>query len=95
MTRVLIAVLFAVISIPTWAHGPYRGGGYYRGSNWSWVAPAVIGGAMVYSITRPIYVYPPPPVVYAPPSAPAPWGYHYEQVLDAHCNCVRWILVFD
>jgi hypothetical protein len=33
-------------------------------------------------------------VVYQPPVLPpAPYGYHYEQILDANCNCYRWVLV--
>lgn len=42
-------------------HGYWRHGG---GNNWGWVAPAVIGGAIVYGATRPpVYVQPAPPVV--------------------------------
>ena len=39
-------------------HQPYRGG-------WGWVAPAVIGGAVVYGLTRPVVVQQP---VYVQPS---------------------------
>jgi hypothetical protein len=34
-------------------------------------------------------------VIYNPPVGypPAPVGYHYEQILDANCNCYRWVLI--
>ena len=33
-------------------------------------------------------------VIYVPPGyPPAPYGYHYEQLLDANCNCYRWVLI--
>jgi len=35
---------------------------HHRGSNWGWVAPAVIGGAVVYGLTRPA-----PLIVQQPP----------------------------
>jgi hypothetical protein len=40
------------------------------GSNWGWVAPAVIGGAVVYGITRPVVVQQ-QPVYIQQPVAPA------------------------
>jgi hypothetical protein len=68
---------------------------YYKPNN-NWVAPAligtVIGGAIVYGATRPQY-YAPPPVVYAPQTPVPPYGYHYENIVDSACNCVRTILV--
>jgi hypothetical protein len=36
----------------------------YRQSNWGWVAPAVIGGAVVYGLTRPDTVIVQQPPVY-------------------------------
>ena len=36
----------------------------HRGSNWGWVAPAVIGGAVVYGLTRPAPVIVQQPPVY-------------------------------
>ena len=46
----------------------YRGHGYWRphpnGGGWGWVAPAVVGGVIVYEATRPpVYVQPAPPVI--------------------------------
>ena len=75
--------------------------GYYRGGyGWGWVAPAVIGGAVVYAATRPsVVVQQQPNVVYIPqanqlvvPYAP-PVGFHWEQILDANCSCYRLVLV--
>jgi hypothetical protein len=93
----LIALTLLALSIPAMAqHNHYYGHGHGRGGyGWGWVAPAVITGAIVYGATRPA---PPPSVVYVPnpnPQVlpPAPVGYHYEQLLDANCNCYRWVLV--
>ena len=41
---------------------------HHRSSGWGWVAPAVIGGAVVYGLTRPVVVQQPvyvqqPPVL--------------------------------
>ena len=41
---------------------------HHHGSDWRWVAPAIIGGAVVYAITRPPVVVQQPPVVTAPPT---------------------------
>ena len=94
----LFAFILIALSIPAMAqhhHRPHHGHGHSGGYGWGWVAPAVITGAIVYGVTRPS---PPPSVVYVPspnPQAlpPAPVGYHYEQILDANCNCYRWVLV--
>jgi hypothetical protein len=66
-------------------HGPHRGGPGYN-----WVAPLVIGGVVGYALTRP--AAPPPPVVVAPPYN-APYGFHWETIVDAGCNCYRTVLV--
>ena len=65
--------------------------GYYN--PYGWVAPLVIGGVVGYAITRPqpvVIQQPPQPSIYQPP---APYGYHYESILDANCNCYRLVLV--
>lgn len=90
----LLATLFLVASTAVFAHGPhgYRHHGGH-GNGWGWVAPAVISGAIVYSMTRPAPP-PPQPVIVVPPNyPPAPPGYRYEQLLDANCNCYRLVLV--
>ena len=65
--------------------------GYHNRSNW--VAPFVIGGVVGYAITRPqtVVIQNPPNVYYQP--QPVPYGYHYENILDANCNCYRLVLV--
>ena len=74
----------------------YRTGG-------DWVAPALIGGIIGYELNRPRYEPAPvivqrpvivqqPPVVYSAGPVP-PLGYHYENLLDANCNCYRTVLV--
>lgn len=87
----LILILLTALALPALAQHRHHGHGGY---GWGWVAPAVITGAIVYGATRPVQ----PSVVYVPNSnpqvlPPAPLGYHYEQILDANCNCYRWVLV--
>ena len=92
----LIATLLMAIAVPAMAHGPHGyGHGYHSGyGGWGWVAPAVIGGAIVYGMTRPPAPPPPQAVIVVPQGyPPPPAGYHYEQLLDATCNCYRWVLV--
>ena len=41
---------------------------HHHGNDWRWVAPAIIGGAVVYAMTRPpVVVQQPPVVVQQPP----------------------------
>jgi len=92
----LLTILTLAVATTAFAHGPGR---YYgpphhnHGGHWNWVVPAVVGGAIVYGMTRPQQP-PPPQVIYVPSGyPPPPVGYRYEQVLDANCNCYRWVLV--
>jgi hypothetical protein len=65
--------------------------GYYN--PYGWVAPLVIGGVVGYAITRPqpvVIQQQPQPSIY---QSPVPYGYHYESILDANCNCYRLVLV--
>ena len=92
--KYLIATILSVLALTANAQHRHHGHGGYGhgyGNSWGWVAPAVIGGAIVYGMTRPA---PQPQVIYVPQTLPpAPYGYRYEQILDANCNCYRWVLV--
>jgi len=107
MKRILTALALTVLTSTSafahsWEHGGYRGGYHeYRGGGYNWVAPAIIGGVIGYELAQPRVIvqqpqviYQQPPVVYQQYPAPvAPYGYHYEAILDAHCNCYRNVLV--
>ena len=64
-----------------------------------WLIPSIIGGALVYGAMN----SQPHPVVVQPqqqfyPIEPGqqqmpPVGYHWEQIVDANCNCYRVVLV--
>jgi hypothetical protein len=87
--KLLLAGLVA-LSLPSQAH-PY--GPHWGHSHYGWVAPIVIGGAVGYALAaRPqtVVIQPPTNPYYQPPT---PWGYHYENVLDANCQCYRVVLV--
>jgi len=93
--KTLLTLLFSLTTTLAWAGGPHRHRHYHHGYNhWHWVAPALISGAVVYGLTRP--VPPPSPVYYVQQPTvlpPPPFGYHYQQILDANCNCYRWVLI--
>lgn len=101
--KYLIAIVLSMLTLTANAqhrHGHHHHHGHYGnyghgGNGWGWVAPAIIGGAIVYGVTRTVTQPPPPPqVIYTPQALPpAPYGYRYEQILDANCNCYRWVLV--
>ena len=90
LIKVLLTGLIAV-SLSAQAH-PY--GPRWGHSHYGWVAPIVIGGAVGYALAaRPqtVVIQPPPSVYYPQPQAP--YGYHYENILDANCQCYRLVLV--
>ena len=61
----IIAVLLLTVSTAACAHG--HGHWRHGGGGWEWVVPAVIGGAVVYSVTRPPVYAPPQPVIIQQP----------------------------
>jgi len=82
-------ILVSGISQANPNHWNHRG---YYPNPYGWVAPLVIGGAVGYVITRPVQTV----VIQNPTNIqpqPVPYGYHYEQILDANCNCYRLVLV--
>ena len=101
MKKLIAALALSMVATSAFAHGYYGGyrggyGGYHGGYHGAdFVAPALIGGVIGYALAQPHYVAPPPTVIYQQPGyVPAvPYGYHYEMVLDAHCNCYRNVLV--
>jgi len=102
MKKILTGLILSIMALSANAqhhHGHHGYHGGYRGPSWGWVAPALIGGAVVYAATRPVVVQQPPSVVITPqpnqvvaPYAPPP-GFRWETLLDANCNCYRLVLV--
>lgn len=95
----VVSILF--VSSNVWAHGGYGHGHHHRynhyhsAGSYNWLFPAVVGGVIGYTIARPPVVVQ-QPIIVAPQVLevpPAPLGYHYENVLDAHCNCYRTVLI--
>ena len=94
MKKILFVFLLSIASLAhadRWRHG---GGQYYYHPSYGWVAPALIGGAIVYEATRPPVVIQQQPVYIQqtyPPTSPG--DMHWEAILDANCNCYRTVLV--
>lgn len=63
----LIGAMAPAIAGPHGHHGHH--GHWARGYNggWNWMVPAIIGGAVVYSVTRPDPVIVQQPVIVQPP----------------------------
>ena len=94
LLQTLLLASLVTISLPSQANPGYgrHWGGHH--SRYGWVAPLVIGGAVGYAVaTRPqtVVIQQPPPNMYYQPQAP--YGYHYENILDANCQCYRLVLV--
>jgi hypothetical protein len=108
-SKLIITTVFASLLamsglFATDAQAQWHGGYGYRGG---WVAPALVGGVIGYSLARPYYA--PPAVVYAQPQviytqppvyvqqsypAPqAPAGYHWAQVIDPSTGLQKWAMV--
>lgn len=100
LLAVLLLTAIGTANADGFRHGGHHGhhGGYPPNN---WVAPFVIGSIVTYALTRPpVVVAEPPQVIYVPTgpapvsySATPPFGYHWEQVLDANCNCYRVVAV--
>lgn len=99
MKKILLSAILGLTAL-TASAGWYHGGGHYVWRpGYGWVVPAVIGGAIVYDVTRPVQpnvvVVQPQPVA-PPPAAPVfpqPADFHWEAILDANCNCYKTVLV--
>lgn len=72
MKKLLLLLLLAILSITPafadrgYAHGGRHGGGWGWGG--AWIVPALIGGAILYDVTRPQPVYAEPAPVYVQPA---------------------------
>ena len=61
----LVIALFASSAIAQQHHGGHVHGHWQRhGNGWHWVVPAIIGGAIVYEVTRPPVVTQQPTIIY-------------------------------
>jgi hypothetical protein len=65
MKKLLVATL-VFLSLTANAQYPHHNH-RYGGGGWGWVAPAVIGGVVVYAATRPPVVVQQPPVIIQQP----------------------------
>jgi len=95
MKKPLQTLLIAsLIMISAASHAHPSGHHYWGHNHYGWVAPLVIGSAVGYAVAtrpQPVVIQQPPPNIYYQPQAP--YGYHYENILDANCNCYRLVLI--
>lgn len=99
MKRLISIMIASLVMISGTSQASPRHHHHHRGHHHvvhrtDWIAPLVIGSVVTYALTRPqsVVVQQPQPT---PSSSipPAPYGYHYENILDANCNCYRLVLV--
>lgn len=90
----LFLVLMATLNISLANPSHHMRPGHHHHARTEWIGPLVIGGVLGYALSQPkVIVASPPPVYYPNTYPPVPYGYHYEQIVDANCNCYRWVLV--
>jgi hypothetical protein len=82
MKKIVIGILTSLVMLPSFAqhhhhHGYWRHGG---GDRWYWMAPLIVGGAVVYEATRPHVVVQQPPVVVQNPPV----------IVQQNTNCSPW-----
>lgn len=99
MRKLIAAVLLTIATIvPAHAqHGHHHHG---HGGGGNWVAPLVIGGivgAVIANQNRPVYVTPPPPVIYYPGQVYPDYTYRpMYRMVDVYipeCGCTRSVQV--
>ena len=91
MKKLLLILLVGFTSLVHAQYPHHNHRHHHGGIGYNWIAPAIIGGIVTYELTRP-----PQQVIIQQPvqSYPhAPYGYHYENILDANCSCYRLVLV--
>jgi hypothetical protein len=98
----LLAILVIGATLAVSAQAQHRFGHHrHYGAGWGgWVAPLIIGGVVGAAVANNRAEAQAPPVIVQPTHVivnlpPAPFGFHYEQMLDGRCNCYKWVLVAD
>lgn len=95
----LFLALMAVSTLSQANPNHHMRSGHHHHARNEWIGPLVIGGVLGYALSQPRQVVVqqpvivPAPVYYPNTYPPVPYGYHYEQIVDAGCNCYRWVLV--
>lgn len=72
MKKILVGLFTVLSALPALAqHGHHgaRHGHHHHHGGWGWVVPAVVGGAVVYAVTRPPVIVQQPPVIVQQPPA--------------------------
>jgi hypothetical protein len=103
MKKLFVSLLLVSATLPALAqHHGYRHGhhGHWHrshGGNWTWVVPAIIGGAVVYSATRPdpvilqqpVIVQPNPGVLQNPTCTPWTETQHSDGTITRTRTCTQ------
>ena len=98
MKRLLTILTFVTTSAfagPNGYHGSALHTPHHRhhGGGWGWVAPAVVGGVVVYAITRPLVVQQPPVMSLSPSDVVYIDGVPYRKQLVLHNGYYQEVLV--
>ena len=96
ITTLVFASMMLIASSSQANPNHYRNLGHHHHARTEWIGPLVIGSVLGYAIAnnrpQPVIVQQ-PVVIYPNTYPPVPYGYHYEQIVDAGCNCYRWVLI--
>lgn len=97
MKKLLLTILCSLATIPAFAgphhHNHHRHGHHHWHHNHGWVAPAIIGGVIGYSIARPYVIEQPvivqQPTVIAQPTQPTVICSEWREVLHPDGRIVQ------
>lgn len=77
-------------------HSYHRHHAWYP--NYNWVLPTIVGGVVLYEMTRqpvsqPVIIQQPQPVIIQNTMPIPPYGYKWEYVYDYSCSCYKLVAV--
>jgi hypothetical protein len=96
MKRLLTILTFVTTTAfagPNGYHGSALHTPHHRSGGWGWMAPAVVGGVVVYAITRPLVVQQPPVMSLSPSDVVYIDGVPYRKQLVLHNGYYQEVLV--
>jgi hypothetical protein len=71
----LLLAIFPTLALAQHYHRGFEGPHWrYQGGNWNWMVPAIVGGVVVYEVTKPTQpIIVQQPVIVQQPQVCSPW----------------------